>query len=405
MLSHTLPVRRALALLTFCFLAPAAIARAQQTATPTPEPADEVIRVNTELVQTDVIVLDKQGKFVDGLKPDRFELRVDGRPQPISFFERVAAGSFNEDAQLAAARGGNAGDGRAANATGAKPLDRGRTVIFFIDDLHLSAASLNRTRNLLLRFIDQQLGQNDQALISTATGQLGFLQQISDDKNMLRAAVARLALREAVVRDLERPSMTELQAMVIEQNDPNVVGYFVDATLRETPIMGNPEAARASAERRVHSRASQLTQITASVVTNTLNSLRALMRSTAQLPGRKIVYLISDGFALETKRSEITDGLRRVTDAAVRAGVAVYTLDARGLSAEMTGMPDASSDASPDPAGRLAMGMLNETTARQEPLRIIAADTGGRALLNTNALDEAVGKAFKENSLYYLLAW
>src|SRR5215213_591701 len=119
-----------------CLLAPA---RAQQTpAAPPPDKDDEeVVRISTELVQTDVMVFDKSGKFVDGLKPEQFELRIDGKPQQVVFFERVKAGTVNEDAQIAAARGGY---GPTAGGA-AVPLDRGRTVVFFVDDLHLSPAS------------------------------------------------------------------------------------------------------------------------------------------------------------------------------------------------------------------------------------------------------------------------
>src|SRR6185295_195573 len=56
----------------------------------------EVVRTNVELVQTAVTVLDKNGKFVEGLQRDQFELMVDGKPRPISFFERIAAGSARE---------------------------------------------------------------------------------------------------------------------------------------------------------------------------------------------------------------------------------------------------------------------------------------------------------------------
>ena len=57
---------------------------------PQSPPQDDVIRVNTELVQTDVTVFDKKGRFVDGLTASDFELVIDGKPQDISFFERVA---------------------------------------------------------------------------------------------------------------------------------------------------------------------------------------------------------------------------------------------------------------------------------------------------------------------------
>ena len=75
-----------------------------QTQTPSRDQSD-VVRVFTELVQTDVMVFDKSGNFKDNLKREDFELRIDGKVKPIEFFDRIAAGSANEEAQIAAARG------------------------------------------------------------------------------------------------------------------------------------------------------------------------------------------------------------------------------------------------------------------------------------------------------------
>lgn len=60
------------------------------------ERKDDLIRITTDLVQTDVTVLDKQGRFLEGLQLEQFELLVDGKPQNISFFEQVTAGSRRE---------------------------------------------------------------------------------------------------------------------------------------------------------------------------------------------------------------------------------------------------------------------------------------------------------------------
>src|SRR3712207_184636 len=69
------------------------------------EDDDEVVRISTELVQVDVVVLDREGRFVEGLKREDFEVTVDGRPQVLGFFEGVAAGSREERAALGRARG------------------------------------------------------------------------------------------------------------------------------------------------------------------------------------------------------------------------------------------------------------------------------------------------------------
>ena len=100
--------RRSSCLALLCLCALLSTTRGQQATRPAQREQDEdVVRINTELVQTDVMVFDKSGRFVDGLKPEQFELRVDGKAQAVSFFERVAAGSANEEAQLAASRGIN----------------------------------------------------------------------------------------------------------------------------------------------------------------------------------------------------------------------------------------------------------------------------------------------------------
>src|ERR1019366_616745 len=61
------------------------------------EQAAKPIRVGVGLVQTDVMVFDHQNRFVDNLKPEEFELKVDGIEQPISFFELVSSGSPHDE--------------------------------------------------------------------------------------------------------------------------------------------------------------------------------------------------------------------------------------------------------------------------------------------------------------------
>src|SRR5688572_21617088 len=119
-----------------------------------PQSPDDVLRINTELVQTGVAVFDKEGRFVDGLKKEDFELRVDGRAVPISFFENIVAGSRRDRLTRAPAE-------RGAAAEDPAPSFRQRVVVFFLDDRHLSLDSVGRTRKMLLDFIEREMGQND----------------------------------------------------------------------------------------------------------------------------------------------------------------------------------------------------------------------------------------------------
>src|SRR5205814_8138517 len=66
---------------------------------------NNVVRVTTELVHANATVFDKKGRFVAGLARAQFQLLVDGKPQPVSFFESVVSGSSIEEIQIAALSG------------------------------------------------------------------------------------------------------------------------------------------------------------------------------------------------------------------------------------------------------------------------------------------------------------
>ena len=357
-------------------------AQAQQPQpTPSPQPRDDVIRTYTELVQTDVMVFDKQGRFVKDLTRDNFELRVDGKPRPIEAFELITAGS-NEESQLAAARGATT-----VNLSRPVPLDRGRIVFFYVDDFHMSVGDFPLARKTILNFIDKEMGQNDQVAIASATGQIGFLQQLTNDRMVLREAVKRLNARTYSVKDMERPPMSEFHASLIDRNDRDVFDFFVTETVK-----ANPGITRDMAAHMVQARASTLLSQAAQFNSHTLVGLERLVKTAKDLPGRKIVFFLSGGFLIENRRGDSFSKIRDVTYAAARSGVVIYSMDTRGLVASLT---DASSEAPFDPSGRLVAASQGELTATQDGMNALAADTGGKALFNTNDLTKVFAPALK----------
>jgi VWFA-related protein len=370
-----------------------------QTPSPTPPPpsSDEVIRINTELVQTDVMVFDKKGSFVSGLKPEQFELTVEGKSQPITFFEQVRAGSTKEVQLLSKAKTA-APDNSPVNET------RGRTIVFFIDDLHLSLDSLGRTRKVLSQFIDNEMTENDRVAIASTSGDIGFLQQFTDYKTVLRVAADRLTQHAYKTGDLtdSRTPMTEYTALAIERNeDPGVLDFYVERCLQEAYPL---HYRRETCELQVKSRARVTLLQAASIIMNTYVSLESLMQSAKLLPGRKLVFFFSDGFLLDTgpRNQSPRDKLKQITDAALRSGVVVYTIDARGL---FSGQLDATNNVAFDKQNRLESTSLREGPAMQDALNALAEDTGGRALRNQNYFDHWINKILDETSEYYLLAW
>jgi VWFA-related protein len=360
-----------------------------------PQDQTEVVRVFTDLVQTDVMVFDKQGRFANGLRREDFELRIDGKVKPIDFFERISVGSVNEETQLSAARGTLSGS--KSSPLGAVPLDRGRTVFFYLDDLHLGLGSLAATRKVMTDFIENDMNQNDEASITSASGQIGFLQQLTDQKAVLRAALQRVKYRSYSVRDSERPAMTEYHALLIDGNDQDTSNYFIEQVLRE-----NPGLSRQTAETMVRTRALTILQQASNVTRQTLLGLEGLVKSSSKLPGRKLVFFFSDGFLLDHRNSDSMGRIRKITGAAARNGVVIYSLDARGLVASLS---DVSVESAFDVSGRLSRAAQGELLATQDALNALARDTGGRPVFNTNALGIGLSRALQETSIYYLLAW
>jgi VWFA-related protein len=362
-----------------------------QTPSPTPKPQDDVVRVYTELVQTDVMVFDKQGKFVNGLTADNFELRIDGKPRTIQGFEQITAGS-DEESQLAAARGSTT-----INVKRPVPLDRGRIVFFYLDDFHMDLSGLNSAKKVITQFIEKDMGQNDQAAIASATGQIGFLQQLTTDRVILQRALDRLNPRSYSVRDADRPPMSDYQALLIDRLDRQVFDFFVQETMRVNPGMRLDTASAL-----VRARAMQIQSQSARFNQNTLSGLETLIKSARNLPGRKIVFFLSGGFFVDNRRGDAMDKMRQITNAAAKSGVVIYSMDTRGL----VGPPnDAATERPFDPSGQLSLSDHQEVSASQDALNALAADTGGRATFNTNDLRKGLTPAIKETSTYYLLAW
>ena len=362
--------------------------------------AGTTIRIDVGLVQTDVMVFDRKGNFVPDLKKDQFELRVDGRVQPIAFFEMVSAGSVY-DREIWTRKEGGAAPGPAQLPE--QTTTPGRTLLYFVDDWHLSADSVVRLRQALKNLIDTSAGPEDRIGIFAASGQLGSAQQLTGDKAALLAILNRLNFQSGGVEDLQYPPMTEAQASMILQGDEDALMYFVEAIVQKDPYMNTySSGALERAKREIRRRAAFLAETSAGIGERSLSALSSMLHAAEALPGRKMVFLLSDGFVLQTQLSDVVSRLSRLTTAAARAGIMIYTLDARGL---MVGLPDAKKKIAPDSKGLLAHSGVNEIYSSQDVLNVLAADTGGRFLKNTNALDTALITTLNEVSRYYVLAW
>jgi len=385
----------------------------QQPRRPAPEPDDDIVRVTTELVQTDVAVFDKRGRFVDDLRPEQFELEVNGKGQAITFFERVRAGSRREEAQLAAAAArGPAAAGAAEPGRAASAEPEGRLIFFFVDDLHLSGANIGRARSALQRYVEHAMNPNDQAAIVSASGQVGFLQQLTDNRVVLRAAINRLGYRQNTEAYTGKTQISEYAAsQVLDSGNRELYAYLLESTKIEQQMGPGSRhgdhtlAASYSAAPHLRNRLRQVRSQGQMATAGTLGALHGLMLSAAALPGRKLVFFLSDGFLLNERNAGALKALRGVTQAAAQAGVVVYTMNLRETLFGGSSSVDASTNDYIDLSARRIGTAFGEITATREPLQLIAEQTGGRAIFNSDSIDEEVRQAIRETADYYLLAW
>jgi len=125
----------------------------------------------------------------------------------------------------------------------------------------------------------------------------------------------------------------------------------------------------------------------------------------ATVEQKKSVLYFSGGMSRSGGDNQVE--LRAATSAAVRANVALYPVDTRGLQAMVPG-----GDASRPSArgvgafsGRGVSQQFDRLFASQETLQTLASDTGGRAFTDTNDFGDAFTQVQRDSSIYYLLGY
>jgi VWFA-related protein len=406
--------------------------QSQPASSPT-QSGDQTIRIETQVVQVEVTVTDKQGKVIRDLKREDFELKEDGKPQEIAYF---SVGTATRPARWLGT------DSRAkskdvASTTTVPPAVpetlAGRYIVLAIDDFHLSPGSLLQTRQALLKFVEQQVGSGDQVALITTSGQLGMFQQFTNDRDVLKRAINRLSAQErTATTHFDVPRITAHQAELIDMGDMDALELAVQEILRQRPS-GNPSNAassgggnnsggggggrnasntlsggsseRENAMETARSLARTIVIQTANYTSASLNTLQSVIRTLSPLPGRKIMTLVSDGFFLNARTANTMNDVRRVVDAATRAGVVIYAVDARGLMTSPlfdASLPSYGNEQPPGVRERVENSAIE--ALRNGPFAL-ANDTGGFMVMNTNDLNVGFQKVLDDTDAYYLLAF
>src|SRR5437016_6384258 len=140
-------------------LATAISVTAQTPQQPVQETApDDIIRVTTELVQTDVVVTDKKDQIVSDLKLNDFEIYDNGKKQDVKFLEFVGTESPR---RTEGERSGLPSYVEPSNTSGISAKDLKRVIAFVLDDLNVQIQDLPYVRKMLLDYVNNKMHEGD----------------------------------------------------------------------------------------------------------------------------------------------------------------------------------------------------------------------------------------------------
>lgn len=384
----------------------AAILLAQQTPPPARNDEDIVFRVTTTLVQVDAVVTDSRGKQVTDLSPADFELKVDGKVQPITTF------SYNRLAPEAA-DAPKSREKRAANQPPNAPppkLKRERvrsSILLVVDDLGLSWESTAYVRRALKKFIDEQL-EPDQVVAIYQTGRAsGIFQQFTNDKRLLLAAVDRVRWNP-----VSRSGIEAIPLITTDTDTSDATRKVLPLDDMEQGIGSKPMDAKAASLRGSSRDAEAAFRDVRSqnYAVGTLGALNEILKALHGLPGRKSLVLFSDGIDLTPSLSgddRLVEAARNLIENANRSGTVIHAIDARGLQTLALKAADnpALTGNFVEEFNNLRRGRSTSFFGSQMGLEFIAEKTGGAAFLNNNDMNWALRRVMEDQRGYYLLGF
>src|SRR6185295_787907 len=177
--------------ITLVLLISVSLAQTPQTPSPSPQEVapDDVVRIITSLVQTDVVVTDKNDQAITDLTADDFKLTENGKRQELQFVQFVSADQ-SPRLESSVKVAGRPIDPEVARNLSAKDLRR--VFAFVVDDLTIPYEDVSNLRKLLNAFVNDKMREGDLVAIIRVTGGKGLLQQFTSDRQLLRRAISEI---------------------------------------------------------------------------------------------------------------------------------------------------------------------------------------------------------------------
>jgi len=374
---------------------------------PTVAPQQPIFQSGTQVVQVDVRVFDKSGQFVTDLKPEDFEVKEDGVPQPVGALALVGAEPANPRTEPENPRtpepnprtepeNPRTPEPNPRTPEPENPRTPPSTWLFVFDTTHLSPGGLQRTQRAVEDFLKTKFKDGDLAGV-LFEGKMAN-NRLTTNREELVTAVERMKLPGDVMsyqnqmrREWPR-FQDEFEAWrIADQNDRDALQQAIIRACSDEP----DRCKQVTPDAEIRSKARQIMTVADTATALTLRVVEGLCNGLARMPGPKTIVFFSEGFLT----LNATAALQHATGMANRAGAHFYTVDARGLN------KGASSSIIDEPYAFDPAGPSVNMDLQEDGTNALAVDTGGLAIRNENNFSRALDLIQRDASTYYVLGY
>jgi len=336
------------------------------------------LNVKSQLVVENVVIKDKQGKFISGLKASDFEVTEDGTPQTIRFCEHQHLSEASEPlpppaaddeqitiyksltrTQFASERSSTGGESRYKDH---------RLLALYFDMTAMKPEDQLRALGAAEKFVRTQMTPADLvSILRFAGGSVDVLQDFTADRNRL---------------------LSVLQTLIVGEGQGSA-DSIDDASSADTGAAFGQD----DSEFNIFNTDRQL------------SALQTAAKMLGQMNEKKSLIYFASGLRLNGINNQAQ--LRATVDAAIRAGVSFWAVDARGLVASAP-LGDATQGSPGNQgvySGTAAQAVTDNFEQSQDTMYALAADTGGKALFDNNDLIRGIVQAQRAISDYYVVGY
>ena len=356
----------------------------------------------TRLVVVNAVVHGKGGKPVSGLTKDRFELLDNGQPQQIVVFSEES--SAKTQSAIAQTKAEEQMPDVFSNRVGPAVKAQSNVTVILLDALNTDIQDQSFARDQVIRFL-RQIQPGDHIGIYALGSGLRVIHDFTTDSSDLIAALDKYGVKALA----GTPGESTPSAVVSKTPTSSPSGGASNLT----PSQNSSAADPLNLKNIFSLQGSTVEQdyFLQHRIESTLRALTFIAEHLAVFPGRKSLVWVSggfpltvgfggpDGFSAENRDRYInTDEFKRCMRIVNAANIAIYPVDAHGVL--MSGNFAGSSTVRPDHRTIDISG-----ADQQQTMRILASRTGGKAFINRNDLDQAIGEAIADSEVSYTIGF